>query len=241
MSTIPLPEKPTTGLDYEADEYIHAETPQQLKALGNQLRMSLLDLLNERAASITELADAVGRPKGTVGYHVKVLEDTGFVRVVRTRQVRAMTEKLYGRTAHTIIFHGSPDPGAKMFMLQEALAEAVVEDESALASSTLRHVRMSDEQADRFLGSGARAGCGVRQITARRRPGLRIPRLPSIRQICRYCLRMGRENDRGQGRRSSSAPTTGSCGRRASSPTSVTGSARLRIPGWRPPSPGTDS
>jgi DNA-binding transcriptional ArsR family regulator len=150
MSTIPLPEKPTTGLDYEADEYIHAETPQQLKALGNQLRMSLLDLLNERAASITELADAVGRPKGTVGYHVKVLEDTGFVRVVRTRRVRAMTEKLYGRTAHTIIFHGSPDPGAKMFMLQEALAEAVVEDESALASSTLRHVRMSNEQAIAF-------------------------------------------------------------------------------------------
>lgn len=150
MSTHALPDHPGTGLDYEADEYVHAETPEQLKALGNQLRMSLLDLLNERAASITELADAVGRPKGTVGYHVKVLEDTGFIRVVRTRQVRAMTEKLYGRTAHTIIFHGSPDPGGKMFMLQEAMAEAVVDDDSALAASTLRHVRMSEDQAVAF-------------------------------------------------------------------------------------------
>jgi DNA-binding transcriptional ArsR family regulator len=150
MSTDPLPHHPKTGLDYEADEYVHAETPEQLKALGNQLRMSLLDLLNERAASITELADAVGRPKGTVGYHVKVLEDAGFIRVVRTRQVRAMTEKLYGRTAHTIIFHGSPDPGDKMFMLQEAIAEAVVDDDSALAASTLRHVRMSEDQAVAF-------------------------------------------------------------------------------------------
>jgi len=150
MSTDHLPEQHNSALDYEVDEFVHAETPDQLKALGNQIRMTILDLLNERAASVTELAAALDRPKGTVGYHVNVLEDAGFVRVVRTRQVRAMTEKLYGRTAHTIIFHGSPDPGGKLFMLQEAMAEAVVDDDSALAASTLRHVRMSEDQAVAF-------------------------------------------------------------------------------------------
>lgn len=149
MSTKPA-SKPSTGLDYDAEEFFHAETPDQLKALGNEIRMAILDLLNERAASVTELAEALGRPKGTVGYHVKVLEDAGFIRIVRTRQVRAMTEKFYGRAAHTVVLHGVPETGDRMFMVQEALAEAVIEEGSALPGTTLRHVRMSEEQAEEF-------------------------------------------------------------------------------------------
>ena len=149
MSTNPAPE-PATGLDYTADEFVHAETAAQLKALGSQTRMTILDLLNERAASVTELAAALGKPKGTVGYHVKVLEQAGFVRVVRTRQVRAMTEKYYGRVAHTVVFHGMPDTSNKLFMLQEALSEAVVEEGTAMPATTLRHVRMTEEQAAEF-------------------------------------------------------------------------------------------
>ena len=149
MSTEPvIPHQ--TGLDYEAEEYVHAETPDQLKALGNAMRMTILDLLNERAASVTELAEALERPKGTVGYHVKVLEDAGFIQVVRSRKVRAMTEKFYGRVAHTVVFHGVPATGDKLFMLQEALAEAVVEEGNAMPATTLRHVRMSEEQAVEF-------------------------------------------------------------------------------------------
>ena len=48
-------------------------------------------LLREQARSITELADELDVPTGTVGHHVKVLEDAGLVRVVRTRRVRAVT------------------------------------------------------------------------------------------------------------------------------------------------------
>ncbi len=142
--------QPSTGLDYPAEEFVHAETPDQLKALGNEIRMTILDLLNERAASVTELADVLDKPKGTVGYHVKVLEEAGFIKVVRTRQVRAMTEKFYGRVAHTVVFHGVPDAGHKMFMLQEAMNEAVIEEGAALPATTLRHVRMTEEQAAEF-------------------------------------------------------------------------------------------
>ena len=149
MSTDPAPQ-PTTGLDYLAEEFVHAETPEQLKALGSEIRVTILDLLNERAASVTELAAALSKPKGTVGYHVKVLEDAGFIKVVRTRQVRAMTERFYGRVAHTVVVHGVPDTGHKMFMLQEAMNEAVVEEGAALPATTLRHVRMSEEQAVEF-------------------------------------------------------------------------------------------
>ena len=50
-----------SGLDYEAEEFAHAETPDQLKALGSEIRIAILDLLNERAASVTELAEALDR------------------------------------------------------------------------------------------------------------------------------------------------------------------------------------
>ena len=149
MSTQPI-RKTTAGLDYEADAHVHAETPEQLKALGSSLRLAILSLLNERAASTTELADALDRPKGTVGYHLKVLEEAGFVKVVRTRKVRAMTEKFYGRVAHTVVYHGVPDTQDKLFMVRQAMNEAVVRDDLAMPAFTLRHVRMSQEQAGEF-------------------------------------------------------------------------------------------
>ena len=68
--------------------------PEQLRALGDDLRSKIVVLLRERAASTTELAEKLGLPKGTVGHHVKVLEKAGLVQVVRTSQVRALTEKL---------------------------------------------------------------------------------------------------------------------------------------------------
>ena len=90
--------------DYEADDVLVVRGPEQLKALGDELRSKIVILLRDRASSTTELAATLGLPKGTVGHHVKVLEKAGLVRVVRTRQVRAMTEKLYGRTARLFLF-----------------------------------------------------------------------------------------------------------------------------------------
>lgn len=60
--------------------------------------------LRESAASTSELAQELGIPKGTIAHHLKVLENAGLVRVVRTRKVRAVTEKYYGRTARLFVF-----------------------------------------------------------------------------------------------------------------------------------------
>lgn len=87
------------SLDYELAERMELTTIPQVRAVAEPLRESLLDLLLDRAATVTELATAVGRPKGTVAYHVKVLTAAGLVRAVRTRRVRAVTETYYGRTA----------------------------------------------------------------------------------------------------------------------------------------------
>ena len=89
-----VPDQPTFP-DYELEPTVRADTPTQLKALGHPVRNAILHLVIERAATTGELAEAVGKSHGTVAHHLKVLEDAGLVRVVRTRQVRAVTERYY--------------------------------------------------------------------------------------------------------------------------------------------------
>jgi DNA-binding transcriptional ArsR family regulator len=96
--------------DYEAADVLVVAEPEPLRALANDLRSKIVVLLRERALSITELAEELHTPKGTVGHHVKVLEDAGLVRVVRTRRVRAVTEKFYGRTARLFLLKGEKPP-----------------------------------------------------------------------------------------------------------------------------------
>src|SRR5690348_13993965 len=74
----------------------------QVRALAHPLRTTILGLLTERAASVAELAAATDRPKGTVAHHVQVLHDAGLLQVVRTRRVRAVEERFYGRAARTV-------------------------------------------------------------------------------------------------------------------------------------------
>jgi DNA-binding transcriptional ArsR family regulator len=94
-------------LDYELDDELSAESPERMKALGDPLRSAICDLVLERALSVTELAGRLDRPRGTVAYHVDVLLDAGLVKVVRTRRVRSMEERLYGRVARTFVVGGT--------------------------------------------------------------------------------------------------------------------------------------
>ena len=83
--------------------------PERLRALAHELRGTIVVRLREHALSVTELAEELGLPKGTVGHHVKVLEEAGLIRVVRTRRVRAVTEKFYGRTARLFLIKDEQD------------------------------------------------------------------------------------------------------------------------------------
>jgi DNA-binding transcriptional ArsR family regulator len=85
--------------DYDLADDLEVSTPARLRAMADPLRSTLLDLLLERAATVSELAAAVGRPKSTVAHHVNVLVGADLLRVVRTQRVRAIDERYYGRTA----------------------------------------------------------------------------------------------------------------------------------------------
>jgi DNA-binding transcriptional ArsR family regulator len=138
--------------DYDLPDDVVADQPEQLKALGDRTRLAILDLVLERAATITELATALGRPKSTVAHHVEVLQRAGLLKVVRTRKVRAVTESFYGRTGRTVQAVGTGPDHPMGDMLRSALAEYVPPPEGAESGGfTLRHARISPEQADEFV------------------------------------------------------------------------------------------
>lgn len=138
-------------LDYELADEVEVDATSAFKALADPTRTAILSMLLDRAATTTQLAEAMSKPKGTVGYHVKALEDAGFIRVVRTRPKRAMTEKYYGRCGLTIVITGDkPDGLDPLFMLQDAIRNAVAVEGERLPMFTVRTARIPEERAAEF-------------------------------------------------------------------------------------------
>jgi DNA-binding transcriptional ArsR family regulator len=144
-----------TPPDYELADRVALTQPAQVKALGHPVRNTILGLLHERAASVGELAEALGRPKSTVAHHVKVLAENGLVRVVRTRRVRAIDERFYGRTAR--MFYVSVDRRADGAELprdfndfEVAASESVAAYHDGKLWGFIRHARLSEAQVSAF-------------------------------------------------------------------------------------------
>jgi DNA-binding transcriptional ArsR family regulator len=141
--------------DYELADRIVVAAPEQLRALADPLRATILDLLLERAATVAELAAAVRRPKSTVAHHVNVLVEAGMLRVVRTRRVRAIDERYYGRTARVfyvgVVNRPGEDPTTvHANALSVAAAESGPAHEADELRSILRHARIPAQHAAEF-------------------------------------------------------------------------------------------
>jgi DNA-binding transcriptional ArsR family regulator len=141
--------------DYDLADRIALTEPSQVRAVGHPLRTTILGLLHERAATVSELAVALERPKSTVAHHVKVLVEAGLVQVVRTRRVRAIEERFYGRTAR--MFYVNVERGADGEDLPRDFNDfevAARESSAAYRAGKLwgfiRHARISEAEASTF-------------------------------------------------------------------------------------------
>ncbi|WP_328994224.1 winged helix-turn-helix domain-containing protein [Kribbella sp. NBC_01245] len=141
--------------DYDLEDTLELTTAEQVRAISDPLRTTILGLLHERAATVTELATAVKRPKSTVAHHVKVLADAGILRVVRTRRVRAIEERYYGRAARMFYYglgrrstsaQDPPDPND----LEVAAKESEGAYDAGQLRSFIRHARIPEERAAEF-------------------------------------------------------------------------------------------
>ena len=78
-----------------ADPKIQLDDPRYVKALAHPLRIRILAMLGERAASPVQLAQKLDATLGTIAYHVRTLHNLGLIELVATRQRRGATEHVY--------------------------------------------------------------------------------------------------------------------------------------------------
>src|SRR3954464_14900187 len=144
-----------TPPDYELADRIALTQPAQVKALSHPLRTTILGLLHERAATVNELAIALGRPKRTVAHHVKVLTEAGLLQIVRTRRGGAIEERFYRRRARMFYVGVERSPeGDELPRDFNDFEVAARESAAAFRDGKLwgfiRHARISEPQASAF-------------------------------------------------------------------------------------------
>jgi DNA-binding transcriptional ArsR family regulator len=156
--TSPTVDPPTAGPPaddppgYDLAPRLVLTRAEQVRALAHPLRTVIHGLLTEREASVAELAEAVGRPKSTVAHHVGVLHRAGLLQVVRTRRVRAVEERFYGRAARTVTIavQGEEDLPTDVNDFEVAAAESAAAFERRELWGFIRHARLEPEQAQQF-------------------------------------------------------------------------------------------
>jgi DNA-binding transcriptional ArsR family regulator len=129
------------------------DSPRQIKAFTDSLRIRVLIHLVERAATNQQIADALGEPHAKVLYHVRFLQDAGLIQLIDTRIKGGNVEKYYRAVARRFDFQPSPE-------LRPAVVSAELDSlyQEASASSaawpdhpvqvTLKGWHMSKQQAE---------------------------------------------------------------------------------------------
>ncbi|MEQ4720989.1 winged helix-turn-helix domain-containing protein [Nonomuraea sp. B19D2] len=121
-------------------------TPAHFKALGHPVRHRMVNVLRQRPATLAELAEVMGAVKGTIAYHVKVLQDAGLVRVVDTRHVRGGTQQYFGLVSGAFKPESDSTEWPE-FLMNAALAEMTPPRDGEVESTSLHHLWLTPDQA----------------------------------------------------------------------------------------------
>ncbi len=97
-STAPSPDESLPGAGFQPAERLLISTPEQLKAISDPLRLSMLELIGKEALTVKQIATRLKQPPTKLYYHIAELEAAGFVTMVDTRVKSGIIEKYY-RTA----------------------------------------------------------------------------------------------------------------------------------------------
>lgn len=106
-----------------------------VKALGHPTRVRILNVLRDRElASPVELSAELGVALGTIGYHVRRLEQLGFIELARRTQRRGAVEHHY--RARQVLDDGGPEQASRLALSQDASrgGEAVAAARTAQAA-----------------------------------------------------------------------------------------------------------
>ncbi|OPZ63172.1 MAG: hypothetical protein BWY85_01848 [Firmicutes bacterium ADurb.Bin506] len=134
---------------------------EQLRALLDRKRLTILRMLAQRPMTVTQIADELGLVPASIHYHVKVLERAALVELVDTKERSGILEKYYGAIAHDFVVdpalgHTAQAPAyaleaivRDMRAASSAIASAPVDDTTVLTAQ-LGAARLTPDKAREF-------------------------------------------------------------------------------------------
>lgn len=144
----------------EPQQFEVIDSVAKIKALTDPLRVRVLSLLCQRAATNQQVADALGEPHAKVLHHVRTLLDLGLIRLVETRIRGGNVEKYYRAVARMFgirlrELEVGPDvaggvASAEFEALRQEVVAAMAVDSGELPSWEGRHARLSAERLAEF-------------------------------------------------------------------------------------------
>jgi DNA-binding transcriptional ArsR family regulator len=136
--------------DAAIPEVYFIESIEQMRAMADELRLRILELLSRRGMTATQVSAELGEQPAKVHYHVRELERVGLVKLVETREKGGILEKYYRAVARSITVPGtlfgqvSPDEG--LTVASEYLA-VLSQGFLRVAATALRNRTLEGEQA----------------------------------------------------------------------------------------------
>lgn len=100
---------------YHIDERFVIEDVETLKVLADPLRLRIIQALGDTPHTVKQISKLLGIPPNKLYYHVNLLEEHRIIRVVDTRIVSGIIEKIYLLTARSY----TPAPGLLSPAVQE--------------------------------------------------------------------------------------------------------------------------
>lgn len=133
-----------------------------LRALANAVRLEMLTLLRGREWTMSELAEELGLRKGSISYHLRVLERASLVRQAGERSVRGGYQQLWALTAES--FQGDPElttPSSRPAVLRTLASHM---EASAAQRLLIATVRLDAAAADKAIALLENAVASIREL-----------------------------------------------------------------------------
>ncbi len=135
--------------------HLEVSEEQQLAAIGDPTRSRILGVIQHQPATAKQIADRLKLAPGTIGHHLRVLEEAGLAQVVARRLVRGIVAKYYTRTARifNIYFpHNAELESASVLNILDTarnqLADALhLNGPDPMSSVGFPHARLSPDRA----------------------------------------------------------------------------------------------
>lgn len=147
---------PVTMPELPASMLINTE--QRYRAISDATRTKILNIVRHQPATAKQLAGRLGASPGSIGHHLKVLEEAGLVQVVARRISRGIVAKYYARSARIFLYNlprsvGGKEVSASVEILSKAtheLAEVEWSEGEKKGVVGFPHARLSPERASLY-------------------------------------------------------------------------------------------